>query len=391
MKAETIIDSTIKPQLVEALGRQVANSLLTRATLSYVSTDGSEKERYETLLYSICSDKRVIGVWGKQDAARQMTEWKTMLDPDSSIQESSDDLITGEETMSAKILDGRAMAKEVREEVVAGVNDFKAKHGFTPTIAVVRAGDDPASVSYAKMIKKSFEKAGMNFVLHTLPDTASQQEVIDVVAELNANSDIHGIMVQEPLPRGIDDTAIKAVILPEKDADGVSPINAGRLAQAAPVGRAEGVKDYIVPATPLGGLEILKRSGVELDGKRAVVVGRSNIVGRPMSFLLMQHHATVSMCHSHTRPLGDATREADILCVAVGVAELIKGDMIKPGAVVIDFGFNRLDGEWVGDVDFEEAKNVAGMITPVPGGTGSMTNIILMRNVLEAAKRQIGE
>lgn len=231
----------------------------------------------------------------------------------------------------------------------------------------------------------------MNFVLHTLPDTASQQEVIDVVAELNANSDIHGIMVQEPLPRGIDDTAIKAVILPEKDADGVSPINAGRLAQAAPVGRAEGVKDYIVPATPLGGLEILKRSGVELDGKRAVVVGRSNIVGRPMSFLLMQHHATVSMCHSHTRPLGDATREADILCVAVGVAELIKGDMIKPGAVVIDFGFNRLDGEWVGDVDFEEAKNVAGMITPVPGGTGSMTNIILMRNVLEAAKRQIGE
>ncbi|HEY74136.1 MAG: bifunctional 5,10-methylene-tetrahydrofolate dehydrogenase/5,10-methylene-tetrahydrofolate cyclohydrolase [Chloroflexi bacterium] len=291
--------------------------------------------------------------------------------------------------MSAKILDGRAMAKEVREEVVAGVNDFKAKHGFTPTIAVVRAGDDPASVSYAKMIKKSFEKAGMNFALHTLPDTASQDEVAGLVAELNADSNVHGIMVQEPLPKGIDDAAIKAVILPEKDADGVSPINAGRLAQASPVGRAEGVKDYIVPATPLGGLEMLKRSGVEMDGKRAVVVGRSNIVGRPMAFLLMQHHATVSMCHSHTRPLGDATRQADILCVAVGVAELIKGDMIKPGATVIDFGFNRSEGEWVGDVDFEEAKKVAGMITPVPGGTGSMTNVILMRNVLEAAKKQM--
>ena len=403
MKIEKIIDNTIKPQLIEAFGRQIANSLLTRATLSYVSTDGSEKERYETLLYSICSDKRVTDTWGKHTAAEQMKEWKNLLATDSSSRHSSDqkkgtsplsekyDAIKGEKPMSAKILDGRALAKEVKEEVIAGVNDFKAKHGFTPTIAVVRAGDDPASVSYAKMIKKSFEKAKMNFALHTLPDTASQEEVTDQVAALNADNNVHGIMVQEPLPKGIDDTAIKAVILPEKDADGVSPINAGRLAQASPVGRAEEVKDYIVPATPLGGLEILKRSGVKIDGKRAVVVGRSNIVGRPMSFLLMQHHATVSMCHSHTRPLGNATRQADILCVAVGVAKLIKGDMIKPGAIVIDFGFNRSEGEWVGDVDFEEAKEVAGMITPVPGGTGSMTNVILMRNVLEAAQRQIKE
>jgi methylenetetrahydrofolate dehydrogenase (NADP+)/methenyltetrahydrofolate cyclohydrolase len=198
-------------------------------------------------------------------------------------------------------------------------------------------------------------------------------------------------MVQEPLPKGIDDAAIKAVLLPEKDADGVSPINAGRLAQAAPVGRPSGVRDYLVPATPLGGLEILKRSGTELEGKRAVIVGRSNIVGRPMAFLLMQHNATVSMCHSRTRPLGDVTRQADILCVAVGVANLVKGDMIKPGATVIDFGFNRLDDAWVGDVDFEEAKKVAGAITPVPGGTGSMTNIMLMGNVLKAAKRQMRE
>jgi methylenetetrahydrofolate dehydrogenase (NADP+)/methenyltetrahydrofolate cyclohydrolase len=151
------------------------------------------------------------------------------------------------------------------------------------------------------------------------------------------------------------------------------------------------VQDYLVPATPLGGLEMLLRAGVEISGKRAVVVGRSNIVGRPMSFLLMQHHATVSMCHSRTRPLGDVTREADILCTAVGVAHLIKADMVKPGAIVIDFGFNRLGDKWVGDVDFDEVKLVAGMITPVPGGTGSMTNVILMRNVLEAAKRQMAK
>jgi methylenetetrahydrofolate dehydrogenase (NADP+)/methenyltetrahydrofolate cyclohydrolase len=229
----------------------------------------------------------------------------------------------------------------------------------------------------------------MNFVLHTLPDTATTEEVIDVVSMLNADGNIHGIMVQEPLPKGVDDDEIKAILLPRKDADGVSPINAGRLAQAAPVGRTPVEQDYLVPATPLGGLEMLLRAGVEISGKRAVVVGRSNIVGRPMSFLLMQHHATVSMCHSRTQNLGEVTREADILCAAVGVAHLITADMVKPGAVVIDFGFNRLGDRWVGDVDFDEVKEVAGMITPVPGGTGSMTNVILMRNVLEAAERQM--
>ncbi|MEJ2207615.1 MAG: bifunctional 5,10-methylenetetrahydrofolate dehydrogenase/5,10-methenyltetrahydrofolate cyclohydrolase [Anaerolineae bacterium] len=291
--------------------------------------------------------------------------------------------------MTAQILDGRAMSKEVRAEVIAGVSRFEQEYGFAPTIAVVRAGSDPASVSYAKMIKKSFEGAGMNFVLHTLPDTATTDDVVDIVAMLNADGNIHGIMVQEPLPKGIDGDEIKATILPAKDADGVNPINAGRLAQAAPVGRTPVEQDYLVPATPLGGLEILLRAGVQISGKRAVVVGRSNIVGRPMSFLLMQHHATVSMCHSRTQDLGAVTRQADILCAAVGVAHLITADMVKPGAVVIDFGFNRLDDRWVGDVDFEEVKEVASMITPVPGGTGSMTNVILMRNVLEAAERQM--
>lgn len=229
----------------------------------------------------------------------------------------------------------------------------------------------------------------MGFVLHPLPETASEEEIIDLIAMLNADGEINGIMVQEPLPRGIDEDEIKATIRAQKDADGVSPINAGRLAQAAPIRGEPGVQDYLVPATPLGGLEMLLRSGVQIEGARAVVVGRSNIVGRPMSFLLMQRHATVSMCHSRTRPLGDVTREADILCTAVGVANLIKGDMVKPGAVVIDFGFNRLGDKWVGDVDFDEVKEVAGMITPVPGGTGSMTNVMLMRNVLEAAMKQM--
>jgi methylenetetrahydrofolate dehydrogenase (NADP+)/methenyltetrahydrofolate cyclohydrolase len=290
----------------------------------------------------------------------------------------------------SNILDGRAIAKTIREEVTAKVADFEAKHGFAPTIAVIRVGEDPASVSYAGMIKRSFERAGMGFALHALPETATQWQILNLVNELNLDRSVHGIMVQEPLPRGIDDGAIKAALSPDKDADGVSPINAGRLAQAAPVGRPSGVQDYIVPATPLGGLEILKRSGVEIDGKRAVIVGRSNIVGRPMAFLLMQHHATVSVCHSHTRPLGNVTREADILCAAVGVPKLIKADMVKPGAVVIDFGVNFVEGKMCGDVDFDEVVEVAGMITPVPGGTGPMTNVMLMRNVLEATGRQVG-
>jgi len=291
--------------------------------------------------------------------------------------------------MTAKILDGRSMAKTLRDEITAEVADFKAKHGFAPTIAVMQVGEDPASASYGRMIKRSFERAGMGFVLHTLPQTASQEQILALVIRLNADDNVQGILVQEPLPGGIDEGAIKAALSPAKDADGVSPINAGRLAQAAPVGRPSGVQDYLVPATPLGGLEILKRSGVEIDGKRAVVVGRSNIVGKPMFFLLMAHHATVSVCHSHTRPLGEVTRQADILCVAVGAAKLIKADMVKPGAVVIDFGFNRVGDQWVGDVDIEEVKEVAGMITPVPGGTGSMTNVILMKNVLQAARRQV--
>jgi len=289
--------------------------------------------------------------------------------------------------MTAQILDGRAIAKVIQQEISTQVTAFQEEHGFAPTIAVVRAGEDPASVSYARMIKRSFERAGMGFVMHALPETATQDKVLAVVNWLNVDESVQGIMIQEPLPRGIDALAIKAALSPDKDADGVSPINAGRLAMASPIGRSSGERDFLVPATPLGGLELLLRSGVDISGKRAVVVGRSNIVGRPMAFLLMQHHATVSICHSRTQPLGDVTREADILCAAVGVPRLIKGDMVKPGAIVIDFGVNFVDGEMCGDVDFDEVVEVAGMITPVPGGTGPMTNAILMRNVLESANR----
>ncbi len=380
MSIEEIIEAKIKPRLVEAFGRQTGNALITEATLAYVSTDGSEGERVAAFINAIRFDERVINTWGDEVAAVEADEWFSLLRPY---------LESEEEAESARILDGRAMAEEVREEIVAAVGEFEDKHGFAPTIAVVRAGDDPASVSYGKMIRRSFEDAGMHFVLHELPGTSDQDQIIDVVTRLNAQRNINGIMVQEPLPREIDDIAVKAAIRPEKDADGVNPINAGRLAQADPVGRQGAVKDYLVPATPLGGLEMLTRAGITIDGAHAVVVGRSNIVGRPMSFLLMQHHATVSMCHSHTRPLGSVTRGADILCVAVGVAELIKADMVKPGAVVIDFGFNKKGDKWVGDVDFDEVKKVAGAITPVPGGTGSMTNVMLMRNVLEAAERQV--
>jgi methylenetetrahydrofolate dehydrogenase (NADP+)/methenyltetrahydrofolate cyclohydrolase len=386
MPTDGFIDDTIKPQLIEALGRQSANSILTQATLTYVSTDGTEQERYEAFLQSICADERVTQIMDEETLEERLKEWRlryTVHKAQLAIQQEKGGV------MPAQILDGRAMAKEVRKEIVAEVADFEERYGFAPTIAVVRAGDDPASVSYAKMIQKSFENAGMNFKMHALPGTSSLDDIIDVIAMLNADGDVHGIMVQEPLPKGIDEDEIKATIRADKDADGVSPINAGRLAQAPPISSTPVEQDYLVPATPLGGLEMLKRSGVEMSGKQAVVVGRSNIVGRPMSFLLMQHHATVSMCHSRTRPLGNVTRQADILCTAVGVPNLIKADMVKPGAVVIDFGFNRLGDKWVGDVDFDEVKEVAGMITPVPGGTGSMTNVMLMRNVLEAAGKQM--
>jgi methylenetetrahydrofolate dehydrogenase (NADP+)/methenyltetrahydrofolate cyclohydrolase len=291
--------------------------------------------------------------------------------------------------MTATILDGRALAKTLRAELNQDVVAFKEKYGITPAIAVVRAGEDPASVSYAGAIQKTFDKRGMGCQLHTLPETASQDEIVALVARLNADESVHGIMVQEPLPKGIDEAVVKDALSPDKDVDGVHPVNAGRLAQVAPVGRPPMVGPFFVPATPAGGMEILKRYNVEIKGKHAVVVGRSNIVGKPMSLLLLRENATVTMCHSRTADLAAVCRTADILCAAVGRAKMIKGGWIKPGAVVIDFGVNFVEGKMCGDVDFDEAVEVAGMITPVPGGTGPMTNVMLALNVLEAAQRRV--
>jgi methylenetetrahydrofolate dehydrogenase (NADP+)/methenyltetrahydrofolate cyclohydrolase len=291
--------------------------------------------------------------------------------------------------MTATLLDGRQLAKKLRNELSAEVAAFTEEYGVVPTIAVVRAGEDPASVSYGGAIEKAFAKQGMGFALHTLPETASQGEIVDLVATLNADDSVHGIMVQEPLPKGIDEAAVKGGLWPDKDIDGVHPVNTGRLTQAAPIGRPAMVGPFFVPATPAGGLEILKQYEIELQGKHAVVVGRSNIVGKPMAMLLLRENATVTMCHSRTADLAAVCRSADILCAAVGRARMIRGDWVKPGAIVIDFGVNFVDGQMCGDVDFEAVKEVAGLITPVPGGTGPMTNVMLMRNVIAAARRTV--
>ena len=290
--------------------------------------------------------------------------------------------------VTANILDGKALAKTVRGELNASVEEFKAKHGFAPSIAVVRAGDAEASVSYARAIEKASANRGIEFALHALPPTATQEEIVALVARLNSDKGIHGIMIQEPMPKGIDESAVKDALSPAKDVDGVHAVNAGRLTQAAPAGRPAMVGPFFVPATAAGGLEILKRNGVSIQGQHAVVVGRSNIVGKPMAMLLLRENATVTLCHSRTADLAAVCRTADILCAAVGRAKMIQADWVKPGATVIDFGVNFVDGKWCGDVAFDDVVQVAGRITPVPGGTGPMTNVMLLRNVLEAARLQ---
>jgi methylenetetrahydrofolate dehydrogenase (NADP+)/methenyltetrahydrofolate cyclohydrolase len=292
--------------------------------------------------------------------------------------------------MTATLLDGKSVAKTMQAELDAAVAEFKTRTGVTPTIAVVRAGEDPASVWYANAIKKTMAARGMEAQLHVLPETATQAELVALVTRLNADAGIHGIMVQEPMPKGIDEAAVKEALSPDKDVDGVHEVNAGRLALVAPIGRPAGVGAFFVPATPAGGMELMRRHGVAFNGKHAVVVGRSSIVGKPMALLLMRENATVTVCHSRTEDLPGICRQADLLCAAVGRAEMIRGSWVKPGAVVIDFGVNDVDGKMIGDVAFAEAAEIAGMITPVPGGTGPMTNVILCLNVLEAAKRLIG-
>lgn len=239
------------------------------------------------------------------------------------------------------------------------------------------------------MIERTCKKTEIGFEAHTLPAEASEEEIVRLVRRLNDDEGVHGIILQQPLPEGIRPEVVIEAMDPAKDVDGAHPLNAGRLARAAFVDQPQNVGPYFVPATPLGGLELLKRHEIEIDGMRAVIVGASNLIGKPMSLLLSRHWATVTICDLHTKPLAALTKEADILVSVTGVAHLITADMIKPGATVLDFGFAKLDDRWVGDVDYAAAKEVAGAISPVPGGTGPMTNVMLMRNTLTAAERLV--
>lgn len=283
--------------------------------------------------------------------------------------------------MSADIIDGKAFAETLRGRVAEAVSAFVEKAGRKPGLAVVLVGEDPASQVYVRSKGKATIGAGMESFEHKLPDSTGQDELIALVESLNADERVDGILVQLPLPKGVDDKAVIAAIDPAKDVDGFHVANAGRLA----VG-----EEALVPCTPLGSLMLLKDRLGDLSGLEAVVVGRSNIVGKPMAQLLLRENCTVSIAHSRTRDLAEVVRRGDIVVAAVGRAQMVKGDWLKPGATVIDVGINRVDGKLVGDVDYNEAIKVAAAITPVPGGVGPMTIAVLLRNTLVAAHARAG-
>jgi 5,10-methylene-tetrahydrofolate dehydrogenase/methenyl tetrahydrofolate cyclohydrolase len=291
--------------------------------------------------------------------------------------------------MTARIIDGKAIADEMKAEIAEGVKKLTAT-GIKPGLATVLVGENPASQTYVGMKRKMCAELGIESFGHELPATASQQEVEGLVKKLNADPKVHGILVQLPLPAGLDEEAVLRSINIEKDVDGFHPINIGRLAQ-------KGREPLFVPCTPAGCIILLKKAGAKLSGARAVVVGRSNIVGMPAALLLVKEDATVTICHSRTKDLAGVVREADIVIAAIGKAEMIRGDWIKPGAYVIDVGTNRKEDptkksgyRLVGDVAFDEAVKVAGAITPVPGGVGPMTIMGLMANTLRGAQMAAG-
>lgn len=288
--------------------------------------------------------------------------------------------------MTAQIIDGKLLAQQVRQEVAEEVAKMAAAGLPRPGLATVLVGDNPASKVYVSSKQKACAEAGIESFGFHLPATASQEEVEGLVAELNADKRVNGILVQLPLPSGLDEEAVLKTISIEKDVDGFHPINIGRLAQ-------KGRDPLFVPCTPYGCIYMLEKLGVKLDGINAVVLGRSNIVGMPVALLLVRRNATVTICHSRTRNLPDVVRQADVLIAAVGRAEMVRGDWVKPGAIVIDVGINRIEdldhpkgSRLVGDVKFDEVKEVASAITPVPGGVGPMTIAMLLQNTVRAAK-----
>lgn len=284
----------------------------------------------------------------------------------------------------AKIIDGKQLAAEIREEVAAAITAFTSSGGPTPCLAAVLVGEDPASQVYVRNKQRACEKAGMESRMIRLPDNTNQADLLQTVSDLNADSKVHGILVQLPLPEQIDTDAILRAVDPAKDVDAFHPENVGLMVQEQP---------RFLPCTPHGVLQMLRRSGIETVGKHAVVVGRSDIVGKPMAMLLAQRgwDCTVTLAHSRTHDLAEVCRRGDILVAAVGKPRMIPGDWIKPGAAVIDVGINRLPeaegGGLIGDVDYAAAEPIAGWITPVPGGVGPMTVAMLLHNTLEAARQ----
>lgn len=276
------------------------------------------------------------------------------------------------------IIDGKAISAEIRLELAKKAEELKKARGIIPGLAVIMVGDDPASAVYVRNKEKACAELGFHSELYRLPADSSEKEIAGLIDRLNEDNKIHGILLQLPLPKGIDSKGLTGRITPKKDVDAFNPYNVGRISAG----------DYgFLPCTPAGVMELLKRSGVEIAGKRCVIIGRSNIVGKPMAMLMLNADATVTVCHSKTRDLASVCREADILISAVGKAGFVTSDMVKEGAVVIDIGMNRnADGKLCGDVDFEAVAPKTSYITPVPGGVGPMTITMLMRNTLYAAE-----
>ena len=278
----------------------------------------------------------------------------------------------------AKILSGKEVSARVKAELRLEAEKLTAA-GTKPGLAVVIVGEDPASLVYVANKEKTCNELGMHSEKYAMPENTTEEELLALIEKLNADENIHGILVQLPLPSHLDDKTIINNILPEKDVDAFHPANVGKIM----------IGDFdFVPCTPAGVMELIKESGVEVEGKECVVIGRSNIVGKPMSMLLLHKNGTVTICHSRTQNLKETTKRADILVAAVGIAKFVKADMVKPGAVVIDVGMDRDEnGKLCGDVDFDEVEKIAGAITPVPGGVGPMTIAMLMKNTVTAVKR----
>ncbi|GGA22447.1 bifunctional methylenetetrahydrofolate dehydrogenase/methenyltetrahydrofolate cyclohydrolase FolD [Paenibacillus physcomitrellae] len=283
--------------------------------------------------------------------------------------------------MTATIISGKQVSEEIRSQIRIEVEELKGK-GVQPGLAVVLVGEDPASQVYVRNKEKACVDLGFYSEVHRLPASTTQEELLSLIEKLNGQASIHGILVQLPLPSHIHEKSVIDAISVEKDVDGFHPVNVGNLV----IG-----DDSLLPCTPAGVIELIKRTGIEMSGKHAVVIGRSNIVGKPVSLLLQRENATVTMCHSRTANMKELTKQADIVVVAIGRANFVDASFIKPGAVVIDVGMNRLEnGKLAGDVDFASVQEVSGPITPVPGGVGPMTITMLMKNTLIAAKRLNG-